>query len=115
MLDLKPDSNQTTASHHCNFAAPDMGTTFRAGGANVTHLSSLSEDMAVALCFLHQKSAGNFAGIDSGDADKTSALSRAWTVPRAPAEPVLCGNVHVFFFPKETPFNKGWYQVSQEN
>lgn len=36
----------------------------------------------------------------SGDADKRSAFSRAWNVPRSSAERALCGNVHVFFSPK---------------
>lgn len=111
MIDLKPDGNQTRASHHCNFPAPDMETTFRAGGANVTHLSSLLGDMAVALifnfCFFLSKVSCKFCWYWlSGDADKMPAFSRAWTVPRSSTERALCGNVHVFFFPSDT-FQQG--------
>ena len=39
MLDLKPNGDQTTASYHCNSAAPDMGIVFRADGRNQAEMS----------------------------------------------------------------------------
>lgn len=120
MIDLKPDGNQTRASHHCNFVAPDMETTFRAGGANVTHLSSLLGDMAVALifnfCFFYQKSAANFAGIDSLVVQIRCLPFPELELSPGPLQNELCvGMSMYFFFPPVTPFNKGWYQVSQKN
>lgn len=95
---------EATASRHCNFAAPDTGATFRAGDANVTHLSSLLKDMAVAFifnfCFLHQKSAGNFAGIDF-------LVIQIRYLSQGPLLKELCVRMSMYFFQQTHTFQQG--------
>lgn len=102
---------EATASRHCNFAAPDTGTTFRAGGANVIHLVSLFEDMAVALifnlCFLHQKSAGNSAGIVSLVTQMRCLPCPELEQSPGPLQNDLCVGMSIYFPPHTNTFQQG--------
>lgn len=125
ILDLKPNADQTTASHHCNSAAPETGPSSER--MVETKEKCPLEEMAVALglnfCFFVRSKLSVLLVLALWWCrEPTFAFCRAQAVPGCSTEPVSWRNVHVFF-PQSDHFQQwllpacsekvsGWLKIS---